>query len=371
MGNATTATSWVAMDTDAENIHVAIFRGEEADPSAEFQVGSDSRGIGRLKKRLEKELGPVRCVYEAGPCGYWLQRELKGAGYDCTVIAPSLTPRKPGQQVKTNRLDARRLGVYYRGGQLTPVRVPDEKQEAVRDLLRARDDVRRDVMQRRQRLNGFLLRHGYHFSEGKNRWTQKHWAWVKALQLETTIQGVLEEYITAVEQAQEQLKRFDQRIQQTAEQPEYRRKVERYSTLRGIRTLGAMTILAEAGDLRQYASAGAFMGSTGMVPRESSTGDRQRRGSITKAGNGYLRRILIEASWSYQKRAHGGATIQKRRQAHPEWLLSIARKADHRLHQKFAKLQYRYNKKSVVAAVAVARELAGFIWAIGQQIENA
>jgi transposase len=368
MSNAT--TSWVAMDTDAANIQVAIFRGEGKDPDEEFQVGSDSRGIGRLKKKLEKEPGPVKCVYEAGPCGYGLYRQLREAGYECEVIAPSLTPRKPGQQVKTNRLDARRLAVYYRGGQLTPVRIPDEKQETLRDMLRARDDVRRDVMQRRQRLNGFLLRHGHHFQDGKNRWTQKHWAWIRSQSLEGKLDVVLNEYITAVEQSQEQLKRFDQQIEEAAQKPEYARKVARYSVLRGVRTLSAMTIIAEGGDLRQYAGAAAFMGSTGMVPRESSTGDHQRRGSITKAGNGYLRRILIEAAWAYQKRAHGGATIQKRRQDQPEWLIAIARKADQRLHQKFAKLQYRYNKKTVVAAVAVARELAGFIWAIGQQIEQ-
>ena len=224
-------------------------------------------------------------------------------------------------------------------------------------------------MQRRQRLNGFLLRHGFHFAEGKNHWTQKHWAWIKGLALGERLRMVMDEYITGVEESQQQLERFDKRIQETADEPRYARKVAGYSVLRGIRTLGAMTILAEGGDLRQYASAPAFMGSTGMVPRESSTGERQRRGSITKAGNGYIRRMLIEASWSYQKRAHGGATIQKRRQDQPEWLLAIARKADQRLHQKFRKLQYGYNKKGVVAAVAVGRELAGFIWAIGQQIE--
>jgi transposase len=365
-----TANSWVAMDTDAETIHVAIFRGQERNPSEEFQVSSDSRGVGRLKNKLGKENGQVKCVYEAGPCGYGLHRQLKEAGFECEVIAPSLTPRKPGQQVKTNRLDARRLGVLYRGGQLTAVRVPDEEQEALRDLLRARDDVRRDVMQRRQRLNGFLLRHGYYFTAGQNHWTQKHWTWIKALVFPERLQRVVDEYISAVESSQQQLQRFDKQIDEIAQEPAYAAKVARYSVLRGIRTLGAMTILAEGGDLRQYASAVGFMGATGMVPRESSTGDRQRRGSITKAGNGYLRRILIEASWSYQKRGHGGAAIQKRRRNQPEWLLAIATKADQRLHQKFTKLQYRYNKKAVVAAVAAGRELAGFIWAIGQQIDK-
>jgi transposase len=357
------------MDTAADKIQVAIFRGEE-EKAEEFEIGTDARGLGRLKKKLEKEAGPVKCVYEAGPCGYGLYRMLKDSGYECDVVAPSLTPRKPGERVKTNRLDARRLGVYYRSGQLTGVRIPDEKQEGLRDLLRGRDDVRRDLLQSRQRLNGCLLRRGYRFREA-TRWTQKHWAWIKGLSFEDeNVKMVVDEYITAVESRMEQLKRFDQQIQQVAEKPEYAPKVAGYSVLRGVRTLSAMTIIAEGGDLRQYAGASQFMGSTGLVPRENSTGDNQRRGSITKTGNVYLRRILIEAAWSYQKRAHGGAVIQNRRRNQPEPLLAIARKADHRLHGKFSKLQFRYNKRPAVASVAVARELAGFVWAIGQLIEG-
>jgi transposase len=248
MRNSTTM-SWVAMDTAAETIHVAIFRGEEATPSAEFEVKADAQGVGRLKKKLEKETGAVKCVYEAGPCGYGLCRTLKASGYPCEVIAPSLTPRKPGERVKTNRLDARRLGVYYRGGQLTPVRIPDEVQEALRDLLRARDDVRRNLQQSRQRLNGFLLRHGHHFKEG-SRWTRKHWAWVKAVQFEEQmLQMVVDEHITVVETQIEQMKRFDQKIHEISQRPEYAAKVSAYSVLRGIQTRSAMTIIAEGGDL--------------------------------------------------------------------------------------------------------------------------
>jgi len=357
------------MDTAAETIQVAIFRGEEATPSEEFEVTADGRGIGRLKKKLEKEPGAVKCVYEAGPCGYGLYRTLKASGYDCQVIAPSLTPKKPGERVKTNRLDARRLGIYYRGGQLTPVRIPDEKQEGLRDLLRARDDVRRSLQQSRQRLSGCLLRHGYHFKEA-NRWTRKHWAWIKAIQFpDETVQMVVAEYVTAIETLIQQMQRFDQKIHEISQRPEYATKVASYSVLRGIQTLGAMTIIAEGGDLRQYGQAPQFMASIGIVPGERSTGARQKRGSITKTGNVYLRRILIEAGWSYQKRIHAGVTIQKRRRNQPEALLAIARKADHRLHGKFSKLQFRYNKIPTVANVAVARELAGFIWAIGQLVE--
>lgn len=368
MGNAT-STSWIAMDTAAERIHVAIFRGEEATPSEEFEIGTDAGGIGRLKRKLSKEPGQVKCVYEAGPCGYGLYRTLKGSGYDCEVIAPSLTPRKPGERVKTNRLDARRLGLYYRAGQLTPVRIPDEKQEALRDLIRARDDVRRNLQQSRQRLSGCLLRQGWHFKDG-NRWTRKHWAWIKAIPLrDEMVKMVVEEYIAAVEMQMEQMKRFDQKIEEVSRRPEYQAKVEAYSVLRGIQTLGAMAIIAEGGDLRQYGQASQFMASIGIVPGEHSTGQKQRRGSITKTGNVYLRRILIEAAWSYQRRPHAGVTIQRRRRNQPEVLLAIARKADQRLHGKFFKLQFRYNKIPAVANVAVARELAGFVWAIGQVLE--
>jgi transposase len=356
------------MDTSAEKIQVAMYRGGEDEPSEEFEVKADASGIGRLKKKLSKEKGPVKCCYEAGPCGYGLYRSLKADGFDCKVIAPSLIPKKPGKRVKTNKLDARQLARYERAGELTAVRIPDEKQEALRDLLRARDDVRRTLQASRQRLGGCLLRHGYHYSEG-SRWTQRHWAWIKAVRFEDqTIQMVVDEYIGAIEAHTEQLKRFDKRIQEMSQQSEYAPAVAAYSVLRGIQTLGAMTIIAEGGDLRQYGQADKFMGSTGIVPSEASTGDRQRQGSITKTGNVYIRRILIEGAWSYQRRAQAGATIQKRRRDQPEWLLAIARKADQRLHGKFYKLQMRYNKKPAVAAVAVARELAGFVWAIGQQL---
>jgi transposase len=358
------------MDTAAETIHVAILRGEEAKPSEEFEVSADAKGIGRLKKKLEKETGRVKCVYEAGPCGYGLYRTLKASGYDCDVIAPSLTPRKPGERVKTNRLDARRLALYYRAGELTPVRIPDENQEALRDLLRARDDVRRNLQQSRQRLSGCLLRHGYHFKEG-NCWTQKHWTWIKAIEHEDEIvKIVVAEYVTAVEMQIEQMARFDQKIAEISRRPEYAGKVAAYSGLRGIQILGAMTIIAEGGDLRQYGQAPQFMASIGIVPGEDSTGEQHKRGAITKTGNVYLRRILIEAAWHYQKRPHAGVTIQKRRRNQPEAFLAIVRKADHRLHGKFSKLQFRYNKKPQVANVAVARELAGFIWAIGQLLQQ-
>lgn len=358
---------WVGMDTDAKKNHVALYREWDGEPAAEWEAGMDAKGIKQLIERLKRETGEVRCVYEAGPSGYPLCRKLRQAGIGCDVIAPSLTPRKPGERVKTNRRDARNLGRLYRAGELTKIDIPNETQEAVRDLTRAREDVREDLTRRQHRLSRFLLRHGYIYQEG-DKWTLRHWAWIRKIQFEDpNLETVLEESVRAVEQTQEQLKTFDARIEENARKPEYAPKVERYQTLRGIKTITAMTIVAEGGDLRRYATAPQFMGSTGLVPSEYSTGEHERRGRITKTGNAHLRRVLVEAAWHYRHRSIPGATVKKRRKGQPPSMVTIAERADQRLCRKFRKLVDRYNKKPAIAAVAVARELAGFIWAIGQE----
>jgi transposase len=357
---------WVGMDTDAKRNQITLYRGWDDEPAAEWEAGMDARGIKRLIERLKREDGEVRCVYEAGPCGYELYRKLRKAGIGCDVIAPSLTPRKPGERVKTNRRDARNLARLYRARELTVIDVPDEKQEALRDLTRAREDVREDLTRRQHRLNRFLVRQGYHYQDG-DKWTQKHWAWIRKILIEDrNAQTVLQESIRAVQQSQEQLKTYDARIEENASKPEYAKKVQRYQTLRGVQTVTAMTILAEVWDMRRYGRAPQFMASTGLVSSEHSTGDQERRGRITKTGNAHLRRVLVEAAWHYRHRPIAGKGIKKRRQGQSEAVVSIAERADQRLNRKFRRLVDRYNKKPVIAAVAVARELAGFIWAIGQ-----
>lgn len=357
---------WVGMDTDAKKNQIAMYRGWDKEPAAEWEAGMDAKGIDRLIERLKREAGEIRCVYEAGPCGYELYRKLREAGIHCDVIAPAMTPKRPGDRVKTNRRDARNLGRLYRAGELTVIAVPDEKQEALRDLTRAREDVREDLTRRQHRLNRFLARQGRHYP-GVEKWTQKHWAWIRTVEFEDpNLRTVLEESIRSVEQSQEQLKTFDSRIEENAQKPEYAKKVERYQTLRGIKTTTAMTIIAEAGDLRRYASAPEFMGSTGLVPSEYSTGERERRGKITKAGNVHIRRVLVEAGWHCRHRASVGKAVKQRRKGQPAAVVAIAERADQRLHRKFRRMVDRYNKKPVIAAVAAARELAGFIWAIGQ-----
>ena len=357
---------WVGMDTDARSNHIALYRGWDMQASAEWKAGMDAAGIRKLVERLKREGEEIRCVYEAGPCGYELYRKLRGAGIHCDVIAPSLTPQKPGDHVKTNRRDARYLGRLYRAGELTVIDVPDEKQENLRDLTRAREDVREDLTRRQHRLKRFLARQGYHYQDG-DPWTLKHWVWIRKIRFEdSNAQTVLEESIRAVEQSQEQLKTYDSRIQENAQKPEYAKKVQRYETLRGVGTITAMTVVAETWDMRRYGKAPQFMASTGLVSSEHSTGDHERRGKITKAGNAHLRRVLVEAAWHYRHRSKAGTTIKKRRKGQPEAVVSIAERADQRLNRKFRKMVDAHNKKPVIAAVAVARELAGFLWAIGQ-----
>jgi transposase len=354
------------MDTDAKKNQIVLYRGWNKEPASEWEAGMDAKGIKKLIERLQREEGEVRCVYEAGPCGYELYRKLRNGRIHCDVIAPSLTPQKPGDRVKTNRRDARNLARLYRAGELTVIDVPDEKQEALRDLTRAREDVREDLTRRQHRLSRFLARQGCHYQDG-DKWTQKHWAWIRKIHLDdTNAQTVLDESIRAVEQSQEQLKTFDSKIEENAQKPEYAKKVERYQTLRGVRTVTAMTIVAEVWDMRRYGTAPQFMGSTGLVSSEYSTGDHERRGKITKAGNAHLRRVLVEAAWHYRHRPRTGKALKKRRKGQAEAVVSIAERADQRLNRKFQRMVDRYNKKPVIAAVAVARELAGFIWAIGQ-----
>jgi transposase len=358
---------WVGMDTDGKKNQIAMYRGWNDTPSAEWEAGMDEKGIKRLIERLKRESGEIRCVYEAGPCGYDLYRKLRKAGIHCDVIAPSLTPQKPGDRVKTNRRDAQNLGRLYRAKELTVIDVPVEAQEALRDLTRAREDVREDLTRRQHRLNRFLVRQGYSYRQGE-KWTLKYWAWVRKIRFEdSNLQTVMDESIRAIEQSQEQLKSYTFKVEENAKKPEYAKRVERYQTLRGVKVLTAMTIVAEVGDMRRYGSAPQFMASTGLVSSEYSTGEHQRRGRITKTGNAHLRRVLVESGWHYRHRMIAGGGIQKRRRGQQVSVVSIAERADQRLNRKFRRMVDRHNKKPQVAAVAVARELAGFVWAIGIQ----
>ena len=358
---------WIGIDDHADKWTVAVYRGHEQRPSKEFELVPDEKGYRRLLSHLKALDGEVRIVYEAGPCGYDLHRRLTKAGYNCQVAAPALTPRKPGERVKTNRRDAKKLANYLRSNQLTMITVPDVERESLRDLIRSRQSVQKDVGRLRKQIVHLLLRYGHRFRDGQA-WTVRFWVWLRTIKLTGEYSSfVLNDKIVELEHRIEQLQRYDDQIESAASEQEYQPYVAALRTLRGVNTLSAMTLLAELGDLRRFATAPQLMAAVGLVPSEYSTRDKTNRYAITKTGNAHVRHIAVEAAWQYQRRKTSGARIKARRKGQRADVVAIAEKCDARLNRRFNRLTSRH-KKSTVAVVAVARELIGFIWAIGQLV---
>jgi transposase len=358
--------TYVGIDAHKRELHVAMLIGAAAEPVT-WTVANEPKAIDRLRRKLEREApGRVQVCYEAGPCGYALQRQLTGGRISCIVIAPALMPRRPGDRVKTDKRDARKLAELLRAGLLTEVRPPTPAEEAVRDLCRARDDAREDVQRARHRLGKLLLRRGLHFPGRKN-WTQAHRQWIKTIQWEHAAErAVVDDYLLAIGQIENRLADLDAQLGETAQTEPYREPVGWLRCFRGIDTLTAMLILAELHDFRRFPSARALMAYLGLVPSEDSTGDRHRRGRITKTGNTLVRRILIEASWHYQHRPGVGPGLAARRKGQPARVIAIADKAQQRLCRRFRRLTAE-PKPAPKVVVAVARELAGFVWAALQK----
>jgi transposase len=323
---------------------------------------NEPKEVRRLVKKLEREApGPVHVFYEAGPCGYALQRQVTTARVRCEVVAPALIPRKPGERVKTNRRDARKLAELGRAGLLTTVRPPTPDEEAVRDLARARDDAREDLQRCRHRLGKLLLRRGLHFG-GRN-WTQAHGQWLDRLTwTHPAERAVVEDYRLAIAHTEARLRDLDARLAEIATTEPYREAVGWLCCFRGIKTLSAMLILAELHDVRRFASPRALMAYLGLVPSEDSSGEQHRRGPITCAGNAVVRRVLVESAWHYQHRPSVGVALRRRRTGQPARVIAIADKAQQRLCRRFRTLAARH-KPTPKIAVAIARELAGFVWA--------
>lgn len=348
---------WLGLDVHARTIAIARLDGASMTPETS-EIPNDPKVIRRMFSRLASE-GDVRCCYEAGCCGFDLQRQLQSVGVSCVIVAPSLIPRRPGERIKTDRRDALKLARLLRAGELTPIFVPAVAQEAARDLVRARDDVRKDRTAARHRLGTFLLRHGRHFTEA-TRWGQKHWRWVRGQRFEhAEAQSAFEHYVDQVDHLDARIRRLDEQIVQVAQSDAYRERVARLSCLRGISTLSAMVLLVELGDFRRFESPRQLMAYTGLVPSEHSSGESQRRGGLTKTGNGFVRRVLVEAAWAYR---HTRCRHDAMAQQSPE-VAAIARTATHRLSRRYARLMAR-GKKPQVAAAAIARELCAFIWAM-------
>ena len=353
--------TYVGIDAHKKDLFISMLVGSQATPTA-WTVPHEPNAIRRLIRRLEREApGPIRACYEAGPCGYALQRRLTTPRVSCQVIAPALIPRKPGERVKTNPRDARKLVELLRAGLLTEVRPPTPAEEAVRDLCRARDDAREDLQRCRHRLGKFLLRRGLHYP-GRN-WTRAHRQWIDSLEwVHEAERVVVEDYQLAVDHVEARLIELDAQLTHGADTEPYRERVGWLRCFRGIDTLTAMVMLAELHDFRRFQSPRALMAYLGVVPGEDSTGEKHRRGRITRTGNALVRRLLVETAWHYQHRAGIGVALTRRRKGQPGRVIAIADKAQQRLCRRFRRLAEQHKPPPKIA-VAVARELAGFLWA--------
>lgn len=363
---------FVGLDVHAETIAVCV-----------AEAGGEVRPLGMIPNRPESirkligKLGPVkqlRTCYEAGPTGYVVYWQLASLGVACDVVAPTLVPTKAGDRVKTDRRDAEKLARCHRAGELTAVCVPDAQQEALRDVIRAREAGKKDQLRARHRLGKFLLRHGRRPPEGVKAWTKKHLEWAKtAVQFEEfALQETLRDYVSEVEHAGDRIARLDGVIDEAVEKmpAEKRKIVEGLQAFRGISKTTAVTLVSEIGNFSRFEPR-TLMGYSGLVPSERSSGKQTQRGSITKTGNAHLRRVIVEAAWAYRHRpaVHHGLLKRQRDLKVSEEVKQIAWKGQNRLHKRYQKLVMRGKHKNQVIT-AVGRELLGFLWAAAVEIEG-
>jgi len=355
------STTIIAFDQHAASVVAAVLLPGQRTPAIQ-PLTADLPTIGRFVARLAADQ-PVRCCYEAGPCGFELQRFLVARQMPCDVIAPSLIPRRPGDRIKTDRRDAGHLAVLYRAGALTAIHIPTDQEEAARDLLRCREDIRADLLRARHRLSHFLLRHGRRFTATKRAWTKRHSEWLQAQRWDLpALEQTHRAYVRAVDDAVARLHSVDDELRDLLTIEPLKSRVERLRCFRGIDDLTALTIAAELGDPRRFPTAPSLMAFTGLIPSEHSSGAKRARGPITKTGNAHLRRVLVEAAWQYRHHAFLGPSLQQRQRGAPPIAIDIAWHAQRRLHRRYRVLAARGKPKPLIVT-AVARELTGFLWA--------
>ena len=361
--------TYIGLDVHKDTIAVAVAVAGKREEVREYgKIANTSDALKTLTAKLSRAATELRFCYEAGPCGYGIQRQLTAAGHGCVVVAPSLIPRKPGDRIKTDRRDAVNLARLYRAGELTPVWVPDEIHEAIRDLVRARLAVR-TLRQARQQLSGFLLRHGRHYHRPTG--TLLHRRWLAGLKFEQPVHHiVLEDCIAAVEAAMARRDRLEAHIEAVLPNWSLGPVVRALQALRGVALVAAATLVAELGDITRFANPRQLMAYLGLVPSEHSSGGTRRQGGITKAGNGVARRMLIEAAWSYRFPARIGREQLLRQESLAKPIRDIAWKAQERLCRRYRKLAQAGKLPTVITA-AIARELSGFIWAIANEVTAA
>ena len=353
--------TYVAMDTHKKQHKIALHYPCQEE-IIEFTINNTVRDIKKMVNKIKKHTpGKVEFCYEAGVCGFTLKRRIEQLGYRCRVIAPSLVPRKPGERVKTDRRDARKLLMMFKAGLLTEVHTPDERQEAARELTRLRETAKENLKRIRHQLLKFLTRHGYVYRDGRH-WTQKHIAWLRTIKFsEPMLINVFENYFDEMVYCIGRLENLDKEVGLLAGSQEYKEIVGLLCCFHGIDTLTAITIITEIFEFGRFESPQHLMSYLGLTPSEDSSGDRQKKGAITKAGNKRIRRLLNEASWHYRHMYIPSAVLKKRRKGQPQWAVEIADAAGRRLSRRH---RYLINKGKMPckANIAVARELAGFIW---------
>ncbi|MGY0695040.1 IS110 family RNA-guided transposase [Virgibacillus sp. FSP13] len=362
-------TKYVGLDVSKDNIAVAIAEEGRSKPRYIGTITYTVEAIRKLMKKLG-EPEQLQVCYEAGPTGYGLYRLLKSMDIECEVIAPSLIPQKPGERVKTDKRDAIKLATLYRAGELTPVYVPTEDDEALRDLVRAREDVKEDELRAKHRLTKFLLRNEIKPPLGTKKWTVKYWDWLNKLTFKRSASRVAyQEYLQQLKEYQQRIKILEQEIEDQAKAGVHAPMIQALMTLRGVAVITATSLVAEIGSFKRFPVPKQFMAYNGLVPSESSSGMTRHLGEITKTGNRHVRRLLIEAAWSYRYKPAVKGELAKRQKGQPSHILGISWKAQNRLHKKYFRLMGR-GKESGKAITAIARELAGFIWAIAQDVEG-
>jgi transposase len=360
----------VGMDVHKDSIDITLAEEGAGEVRRFGRIGGDLAALGKAVRKLESGGRPLRFVYEAGPCGYGIYRYLRQRGHACAVVAPSMTPRRSSDRVKTDPRDSEKLARLARAGELTAVYVPDELDEAMRDLVRAREDAVLMQREARQRLQALLLRSGVRYA-GRTAWNPAHRRWIAGLSLAHAPQQIaFEEYVQAVEEATARIEHLGSAIAAELAHWRWQPVVGALQAMRGIEQIHATRIVAELGDLTRFADARHLMAYLGLVPSEASSGGRRHQGAITKAGNSSARRALVEAAWAYQHKARVSWVIARRQTGLPKAVIAIAWKAQLRLCARFRKLAARHlNRNKIV--IAIARELAGFVWAIGQIVKPA
>ena len=355
------ARTLVGLDVHATKIVAAVLDAE----TGQLQTFAMSGEIDKAAAFCAGLPRPVRAAYEAGPTGYGLARELIKRRVGCVVAAPSKIPRAAGERVKTDRRDAEHLVRLLLAGKLHAVRVPGAEEEALRDLVRARDAVRADLMRCRHRLSKLLLRHGIRFDDG-HAWTQRHRDWLATVTLEwPAAQMTLVDARGAIDALCHRRDGLEREIIAMLPNSPWRTQVSRLRCLRGVETLTAIGMCAEVGDFSRFAHAEQLMSYLGLVPCENTTGQQRRLGAITKTGSGHARRLLVEAAWHYRSRPSVGRALAERQQDQPPEAIAVAWSAQRRLHRTWERLEKRAKRRTIIAAAA-ARELAGFVWAITQ-----